>query len=86
MHPDAVRAVRQAFANARPAASRIERSYGSAKPLAGPSTWEGKHADHWLTGWHHSANRLMRLLSSLDAAEQAAVNRTEAQGRSGART
>lgn len=69
---------------ARPAAHRIEHAEGVARPLAGPSTWQGKHADRWLTDWHHCANRLMRLLGSLGQDEQAAVRRVRAQDDAGA--
>lgn len=81
-----VHACQQAFAEATAAAGKIEHVYGSAKPLAGPSTWQGKHADHWRTDWHHSTNRLMHLLHSLGQEEQAAVRREQAKTHTGAHT
>lgn len=82
----AVHDCQQAFAEAQHAAGRIEHSYGQAKPLAGPSTWQGKDAHHWMTDWNHRMNRLMRLLDSLGQQERAAVRHAQAaeHGHSGA--
>lgn len=80
---DTVRDCQQAFAAATPAAWRIEHDEGQAKPLAGPDTWQGRDAHHWLTDWHHTMNRMMHLLDSLPQAERAAVHRAHEQSHGG---